>query len=57
MDGSIIFTCPTTSQRVQHWLDKRDEVRPNDHEMVICPACAKIHFVNRQTGKLLGHKD
>jgi hypothetical protein len=42
---------------VQHWLDKRDQARPNDHEMVVCPACAKIHFVNRQTGKLLGHKD
>lgn len=57
MDGPIIFTCPTTGQLVQHWLDRRDQALPNDHEMVVCPACVKIHFVNRQTGKLLGHKD
>jgi hypothetical protein len=57
MDGPIIFTCPTTGARVQHWLDKRDQVWPNDHEMVVCPACAKIHFINRQTGQPLGHKN
>jgi hypothetical protein len=56
MDGPITFNCPTTGDLVQHWLDKRDQAQPSDHEMVTCPACARIHFVNRQTGKLLGDK-
>jgi hypothetical protein len=56
MDGPITFNCPTTGELVQHWLDKRDPSAASDHEMVICPACARIHFVNRQTGKLLGRK-
>jgi hypothetical protein len=41
MDGPIT-NCPTTGELVQHWLDKRDQVRPSDHEMVICPACASV---------------
>jgi hypothetical protein len=26
----------------------------NKYEGIACPACAKLHLVNRKTGKLLG---
>jgi hypothetical protein len=36
----FIFKCPITDQ--------------NEFEGVTCPACTRLHFVNRKTGKLLG---
>jgi hypothetical protein len=30
------------------------KARDTEYEGVTCPACAKLHFVNRKTGKLLG---
>jgi hypothetical protein len=53
--GAFLFTCPTTNLKVQHWLDDNDEATEDDYEAVVCQACAKLHFVNRKTGKLLGH--
>jgi hypothetical protein len=29
----------------------------DEHEGVECPACAKFHFINRRTGKLLGQDE
>jgi len=29
----------------------------DQHEIVVCPSGTKVHFMNRQTGKLLGHKE
>jgi hypothetical protein len=50
----FIFKCPATSQNIQSWLDD-DEDSPDDkYEPMICPACARLHFLNRKTGKLLG---
>jgi hypothetical protein len=59
MDSRIVFTCPRTGQRVDHVFDKRDEMPPlvDQHEVVVCPSCVMVHFINRHTGKLLGHKD
>jgi len=59
MDSHIAFTCLIAGQRVDHMFDKRDEMPllVDQHEIVVCPSCAKVHFLNRQTGKLLGHKD
>lgn len=56
MDGHIAFTCPITGDRVDHVFDKRDGMPPlvDQYEIVACPACAKIHFIDPQTGKLLG---
>jgi hypothetical protein len=50
----FIFTCPGTSMLVQHWLDEDDDVRENEYEGIICPACTKLHFLDRNTGKVLG---
>ena len=43
---------------VQHWLDDDDgdDVPDNEYQVVACPACTKIHLINRKTGKLLGEE-
>jgi hypothetical protein len=55
--GHVIFTCPTTGMNVQHWSDEDDDVRENEYEGIICPACTSLHFLNRKNGKLLGQED
>ncbi|MBR0718192.1 hypothetical protein [Bradyrhizobium liaoningense] len=54
--GNIVFRCPATGMYVQHWL--AEEVTPEaptcSYETVSCKACARIHFINRRTSKLLG---
>jgi hypothetical protein len=58
MDSHIAFTCPTTGQRVDHVFDRRNETPLVDqYEIVVCPSCTKVHFINSLTGKLLGHED
>lgn len=42
---------------VQHWLDEDADVQENEYEGLICPACTKLHFFNRKTGKLFGQKE
>jgi hypothetical protein len=43
---------------VQHWLD---EAMPAEsvctYETVVCKACTRLHFINRQTRRLLGERD
>jgi hypothetical protein len=52
-----MFTCPETSMMVQHWLGEDDDGVPdNTYEVVPCPACARLHLINRKTGKLLGQE-
>jgi hypothetical protein len=54
MDSHTAFTCPITGQRVDHVFDRRDETPLVDqYEIVACPSCAEVHFINRLTGKLL----
>jgi hypothetical protein len=49
----ILFRCPYTAFNVQQWLD--DEPVPNSgYEAITCPACSRLHFVDRTTEKLLG---
>lgn len=43
--------------KVQTWI--AEEVvthEPTTFELVRCPACTQVHFVNRSSGKLLGDK-
>ena len=54
MNDLITFRCPETDLEVQTLLDNKDEERI--YEAVICPACARLHFINRSTGKALGSK-
>jgi len=50
----VVFTCPETSMMVQHWLDDDGhDVPENAYKVVPCPACARLHLINRKTGKLL----
>jgi hypothetical protein len=49
----LIFRCPKTLNNVQHWLDGED-APDHVYETVFCPACTRLHFINRKTGKLLG---
>jgi len=42
---------------VQHWLDEvTDDKSKGAYKPVDCPACTLAHFIDRQTGKLLGEK-
>jgi hypothetical protein len=43
---------------VQHRLDDDDDddMPDNEYQVVACPACTKIHLINRKTGKLLGEE-
>ena len=53
--GNFLFTCPSTNLNVQHWRDDDDEgVLDNAYEAVTCKACARLHLINRNTGKVLG---
>ncbi len=53
----FIFSCPTTDLLVQLWLNDNEEEgrRENRYEPISCPACVRLHFLNRKSGKLLGH--
>ena len=50
----FVFNCPTTSMNVQYWLEDDDDALENEYKGITCPACARLHFLNRKTGKLLG---
>jgi hypothetical protein len=55
MDRHILFRCPRLGTQVQHWLPKvsaPDE--PDSYASVVCLACARLHFIHKETGKLLG---
>ena len=51
----FIYRCPTTGLNVQGLF--ADEVPADDtetYESVSCPVCARVHLVNRSTGRTLG---
>ncbi|WMT71316.1 hypothetical protein NL528_24805 [Bradyrhizobium sp. Ash2021] len=57
---NVIFRCPQTALKVQHWLAD-EPLQPDEkrctYEGVTCPACTRVHFIDRSTGKLLGQKE
>jgi hypothetical protein len=53
MSTPFMFRCPITNQRVQGWLEDED-AQATEFEGITCPACTRLHFVNRKTGELLG---
>lgn len=57
--GNIIFRCPHTGMHVQHWMAEEvtGETPRGIYDTVVCNACARIHFINRCTGKLLGDRE
>jgi hypothetical protein len=54
MSTPFIFKCPATSQNVQARLDDDGEAGDDEYEAMTCPACTRLHFFNRKTGKILG---
>ena len=57
MGRHIIFKCPRTGMNVQHWLDGVSPDKTEEaYKSVNCPACTLAHFINRETGKLLGQE-
>ena len=40
-----------------HVPDLAPTDHPDSYETVNCPACARIHLVNKITGRLLGDKE
>ena len=55
--ATFVFTCPNTSLNVQHSFDDGDEDAPDtEYKGITCPACARLHFVNLKTRKLLGQE-
>jgi hypothetical protein len=55
--SAFIFICPMTDQSVQHWLDDDEGIPENEYEVITCPACAKIHLINRKTGEPFPKRD
>ena len=53
--AALLFTCPNTRMKVQHWLDD-EYASEDDYVGITCHACAGVHFVNRK-GKVLGGDD
>jgi hypothetical protein len=55
--ASVLYQCPTTGLNVQAWFD---DATPADDSLTYvslrCPACARVHLVNRP-GKTLGDHD
>jgi hypothetical protein len=58
MGRHIIFKCSYTGMNVQHWLEDGPEENDSEgaYRSVNCPACTRIHFIHRKTGKSLGDK-
>jgi len=56
MVSHFVFRCPRTGLNVQHSLEEKPAAKEQDgsYEAVVCNACTGLHFINRQTGKLLG---
>ena len=54
----LIFRCTRTGMNVQiHVADAAPTDHPDSYETVNCPACARIHLVNKITGRLLGDNE
>jgi hypothetical protein len=56
-DGSFHFHLPGNIDEVQQWLHDDGDVPENEYEQITCPACTRLHFLNRKTRKLLGQDE
>jgi hypothetical protein len=54
LENVIRYRCPKSDSDVEHRIDPAAASR-QAYEPVVCTACGQLHFVNRETGKLLGH--
>jgi hypothetical protein len=50
----VSFRCPVAGIDIQHWLEDVPSSSDRDSfESVECPACNRLHFINRSTGELV----
>ena len=54
---SIHLQMPGNRLQRQHQLDDDPDISENEYEAIYCPACTRIHLVNRKTAKPLGQDD
>ena len=55
MADLIMFRCPQTGLEVQTLLHKQGmDAVARSYEAVSCPACTRLHFIDKSTGKALG---
>ena len=51
---SLMFRCPNTGMNVPLTIPFDSAADAHALESVGCPACGRLHFVNKSTGKPLG---
>jgi hypothetical protein len=54
---NLIYRCTRTGSNVQVGLTQGSTRDQDSYEAVACLACGRMHFVNKQTGRLLGDKE
>ena len=53
MMGDVLFKSPTTGLSVHHWIAEMPANEPQcTYDGVVCPACTRLHFINRSTDDL-----
>ncbi|MBI5260708.1 MAG: hypothetical protein HY852_02680 [Bradyrhizobium sp.] len=57
MLANIVFRCPNTGINVQHPVEHQEDGSSDSFAPVQCPACVRLHFVNRKTMKPSGRND
>jgi hypothetical protein len=53
----FLYRCPNTGRRVEGFVADDPTDESEDYRSVTCLACAQMHFVNPNTGKVLGAED
>jgi hypothetical protein len=54
---NLTFRCSQTGSNVQFWLsDPTPTDRADSYEAVACPACGRLHLINKTTGRTLSDK-
>jgi hypothetical protein len=48
---AVVYRCPTTGLRVDHWFEPAEQ--SDTYETVPCRACNQVHLVNVSTGRVL----
>jgi hypothetical protein len=56
--GKLIYRCTRTGMNVQVEMPEPAPTDPPDsYESVTCPACSRIHLINKTTGRLLSDNE
>ena len=51
------YRCPNTGRQVQGFVADDPTEDSDEYQSMTCLACAQMHFVNPNTGKVLGADD